>query len=477
MSAVAAGPWESVIGLEVHVQLKTRTKLFCACPNSFGGRENSRICPVCAGFPGALPKVNAKAVELAVKAGLALGCRINLRSAFARKSYFYPDLPAGFQTSQLDPPVCGTGEMLLDSGNRVRITRIHLEDDAGKCLHEAAGKSLVDLNRAGTPLIEIVTEPDLRGPEEAVAFVRRLRRLLVYLDITDGNMEEGSLRCDVNLSLRPYGGTEYGIRAELKNLNSFHSIQDAIACEITRQSRILNSGGTVDQETRLYDPDSKTTRAMRSKEEAPDYRYFPNPDLPALELTGTFVDGLAAALPEFPEAREARFMQSFGLSAEEAGLLTAEKAVADYFESALAVRHNPKRLAGLMLGELLPECSRQNLALDSLPLTAAGLGRAAALIDKGTVSLRAVHELFSDLLKTGIDIEILAKDRGLLQVSDSSALERAVLDAISAHPEEAAAYKTGKTKLKAFFVGQVMRATKGAGNPAVINELLEKHLS
>lgn len=466
-----AAKWETVIGLEVHVQLKTATKLFCTCPNRFGGEPNTHICPVCAGMPGALPTLNSRAVALAVKAGLALGCRINLKSIFSRKSYFYPDLPGGFQTSQLDPPICEEGRF----GN-IRINRIHMEDDAGKCIHATDSTSLVDLNRAGTPLVEIVTEPDLRSPAEAAEFMRQLRQLLVYLDITDGNMEEGSMRCDVNISLRPYGSETYGVRSELKNLNSFTSIQEAAEYEEERHRDALESGETLEQETRHFDPDSGTTWAMRSKEGAPDYRYFPNPDLPAVEFPQSFVDEIAAAMPERPEARFKRYTEELGLHAEEASILVGSAALAGYFEAALALRNSPKRTAGLIVGNLLPECSRRETAISELNFPPARLAHTVSMLEQGKVSLRVAQDLFKDLLDGSEEIETLAEKRGLLQVSDSGALEKAVLDAIAANPEEAAQYRGGKTKLLSFFVGQVMRVTKGAGNPALINELLKKNL-
>ena len=468
---MSAAKWETVIGLEVHVQLKTASKLFCGCPNKFGGEPNTHICPVCSGMPGALPVLNSRAVALAVKAGLALDCRINLNSVFSRKSYFYPDLPGGFQTSQLDPPICEEGRF----GN-IRINRIHMEDDAGKCIHATDSTSLVDLNRAGTPLVEIVTEPDLRSPAEAAEFMRQLRQLLVYLDITDGNMEEGSMRCDVNISLRPYGSDSYGVRSELKNLNSFTSIQEAAEYEEERHRDALESGQALEQETRHFDPDSGTTWAMRSKEGAPDYRYFPNPDLPAVVFPQSFVDEIAATMPERPEVRFKRYTEELGLHAEEASILIGSAALAGYFEAALALQNSPKRTAGLILGNLLPECSRREVELADLNFPPARLAHTVGMLEQGKVSLRVVQDLFKDLLDGTEEIETLAEKRGLLQVSDSGALEKAVLEAIAANPAEAAQYRGGKTKLLSFFVGQVMRVTKGAGNPALINELVKKHL-
>jgi aspartyl-tRNA(Asn)/glutamyl-tRNA(Gln) amidotransferase subunit B len=433
-------------------------------------------------MPGALPVINGRAVALAVQAGLALGCAVNLHSLFSRKSYFYPDLPNGFQTSQLEPPVCSSGLFRLEAsgGTRVnpeiRINRIHLEDDAGKCIHMGSSCSMVDLNRAGTPMIEIVTEPDLRSGAEAAEFMRQLRKLLMYLDITDGNMEEGSMRCDVNVSLRPFGAKEYGTRAELKNLNSFISVRAAVEFEEERQKEILEAQGAVEQETRLFDPESCTTRAMRSKEDAPDYRYFPNPDLPPIILTQAFVDKIHGSLPERPEKRRERYVETLGLHDEEASLLAASAALADYFEAALALCSSPKRVAGLILGELLPEASRRSVAFADLGFSPARLAHTVTMLEQGKVSLKVVQDLFSELLDSGESVEKLAEKKGLLQVSDAGALEQAVLAAIEANPAEAADYRAGKKKLLAFFVGRVMRETKGAGNPAVINELVKKHL-
>ncbi|MDR2825257.1 MAG: Asp-tRNA(Asn)/Glu-tRNA(Gln) amidotransferase subunit GatB [Deltaproteobacteria bacterium] len=474
--------WETVIGLEVHVHLKTASKLFCACSTKFGSEPNTHICPVCSGMPGALPVINARAVTLAVKTGLALGCNINLHSVFSRKSYFYPDLPNGFQTSQLEPPICAGGLVRLDTvaGGRVnpeiRINRVHLEDDAGKCIHEDSLHSMVDLNRAGTPMVEIVTEPDLRSGAEAAAFMRQLRKLLMYMDITDGNMEEGSMRCDVNISLRPLGSKEYGTRAELKNLNSFISVQAAVEYEEERQKDILEARGSVEQETRLFDTQSGTTSVMRSKEDAPDYRYFPNPDLPPIILTQAFVDDIASSMPERPEQRQKRYMESFGLNSEEAAILTASATLADYFEAAVALQNTPRRIAGLILGELLPEAGRRGTSFDALGFTPGRMAHTVAMLEAGKVSLKVLHDLFSELLDSSADIETLAEKKGLSQVSDSGALEKAVLEAIAANTAEASDYRAGKKKLLSFFVGQVMRSTKGAGNPAMINELVKKHL-
>ncbi|MDR2503551.1 MAG: Asp-tRNA(Asn)/Glu-tRNA(Gln) amidotransferase subunit GatB [Deltaproteobacteria bacterium] len=479
MVNTGAGGWETVIGLEVHTQLNTRTKLFCRCPNVFGGEPNTRVCPVCAGMPGALPVINSQAVRLALRAGLAMGCSVNRSSLFSRKSYFYPDLPNGYQTSQWEPPICSGGRVALRSGGHelgVRINRLHLENDAGKCLHAGDGPSLVDLNRAGTPLIEIVSEPDLRGPEEAVDFMRHLRRLLVYLGVTDGNMEEGSMRCDVNISLRRAGTEVYGTRAEIKNLNSFNSIMGASRHEQERQREILEAGGEVLQETRHYDPDTGLTRSMRSKEEAPDYRYFPCPDLPPVVLDASLIEEIRAGLPEAPEARQKRFEDALGLNVEEAAMLVDSPGLADYFEAALRGGAGAKRVATLILGGLLPECARRGLDWTEAGFSPERMGHTALMVDEGRVSLRTARELWAELMDGGLEVEVLAERKGLLQVSDATALEEAAREAVEANPAEAAAYRAGKTKLLAFFVGQVMKATRGAGNPALVNELLKKYL-
>lgn len=479
MSSTQGSAWETVIGLEVHAQLLTGSKLFCRCANRFGGEPNTRVCPVCTGMPGALPVINEKAVELAVRAGLAMNCRVNPHSLFSRKSYFYPDLPNGYQTSQLEPPICEAGLVEIqgkDGPARVRINRIHLENDAGKALHGGHGSSQVDLNRAGTPLIEIVSEPDLRRPEDAVEFMKHLRRLLVYLGVTDGNMEEGSMRCDVNISLRRPGAAEYGTRSELKNLNSFAAILDAARYEVERQTEILNAGGQVEQETRHYDPESGTTSGMRSKEDAPDYRYFPCPDLPPIVVSPELCEEVRRTLPEPPEVRQARFERDFGLNSEEASGLVASAALAGCFEASLSLHESPKRVANLLLGELLPEAARRGRDWADLGFGAPELAHTARMIDEGRVSLKVVHEIFAELLDSGLPVEKLAERKGLLQVSDSGALEEAVLRAIAANPAEAEAYRGGKSKLLSFFVGQVMKATKGAGNPGLISQLLKKHL-
>ncbi len=471
--------YEAVIGLEVHAQLATNSKLFCSCSTTFGAGPNDHVCEVCSGMPGALPKLNKKAVELAAKAGMALNCTINNCSNFSRKNYFYPDLPAGFQTSQFTPPICEHGHLdvsLHNTTRRIGITRIHLEDDAGKCVHGHSNKTLVDLNRAGTPLIEIVSEPDIRTAEEAALYMKQVHAILVHLGVTDGNMEEGSMRCDANVSLRPVGAKEFGTRTEIKNLNSFRNIQRAIEVEIVRQEACLEDGEAIVQQTRLFDAVKGITVAMRSKEDANDYRYFPNPDLPPVVVTNEELATWKQEMPELPAPRMARFVSQYGLSNDDAATLVAEKSNADFFEATVALYNQPKRIANLMFGEFLRECNQQNIPPFNAAMGPAQLAELAKIIDQGVISTRIAHELFAELFATGGAPEALAKERGLIQVSDTGALELAIEEAIAENPTEVAEYKGGKTKLLAFFVGQIMRKTKGKANPALVNELLVKKL-
>jgi aspartyl-tRNA(Asn)/glutamyl-tRNA(Gln) amidotransferase subunit B len=472
--------YEAVIGLEVHAQLSTVSKMFCSCANKFGSEPNENVCPVCAGMPGALPTANKKAVEYAARMGMAIGCTVNTYSVFARKNYFYPDLPAGFQTSQLDPPICEHGHLDITVGGQTRrigVTRIHMEEDAGKNIHSSGGNvSFVDLNRAGTPLIEIVSEPDLRSAEEAVEYLRRLRSILLYLGICDGNMEEGSLRCDANVSIRPVGSAQFGKRAEIKNLNSFRNVQRAIEYEIHRQQDCLAEGDPPVQETRLYDSVKNVTLSMRSKEEAHDYRYFPNPDLPPVILSDEDLARWRAELPELPAARFARFMEQYGLSAQDAELLTNEKDLADFFEAAAGRHSNAKRIANLMQGELLRELHATGKTLAEAAMKPENLAELAKIIDEGLISVKIAQDLFSELFQTGASPENTVRARGLVQVSDADALEKAVAEAVAENPAEVEAYRGGKTKLLSFFVGQIMRKTKGKANPALVNELLKKYL-
>ena len=472
--------YEAVIGLEVHAQLKTASKLFCSCSTTFGAEPNEHVCEVCSGMPGALPRLNEKAVELAAKAGLALDCTVNASSIFSRKNYFYPDLPNGYQTSQFSPPICEHGHLDVTAKGetrRIGITRIHLEDDAGKCVHGQGGMTLVDLNRAGTPLIEIVSEPDIRSAEEAANYMRQIHAILVYLGVTDGNMEEGSMRCDANVSLRPVGSKEFGTRTETKNLNSFRNVQRAIEYEISRQQACLEDGDPIIQQTRLFDSVKQVTQAMRSKEDAHDYRYFPNPDLPPVLVPEADLSRWRGEMPELPGPRTKRFMEQYGLPEDDAVTLLSDKAIADYFEAAVSAYAQPRRIANLMHGEFLRECTAQGIAPANAKMGPQRLAELAAIIDKGLISPRMAHDLFPDLFASGASPEAVANERGLVQVSDSGELEGIIDTVLAENPAEVAAYKGGKVKLISFFVGQIMRQTKGKANPALVNELLEKKLA
>jgi aspartyl-tRNA(Asn)/glutamyl-tRNA(Gln) amidotransferase subunit B len=472
--------YETVIGVEVHAQLKTASKIFCGCSTRFGVDPNENVCPVCSGMPGVLPVLNATVVEYAAKMGLATGCTVNPVSVFARKNYFYPDLPKGYQTSQFEQPICEHGHIdIVVDGNtkRIGITRIHMEEDAGKNIHSAAdNRSYVDLNRACVPLIEIVSEPDMRGPEEVVAYLKALRAILVYLDICDGNMEEGSFRCDANVSLRPVGQEAFGTRAELKNLNSFRHVQKAIEYEVERQGDRLDDGLAVVQETRLYDAAKDITVSMRGKEEAHDYRYFPDPDLVPVRLDAATLAGWKDELPELPQARRARFVAEYGLSDYDAEVLTAERDMAEYFEAAVTAGADPKKAANWMQSELLRELNQAGLPARDAKLTPAKLAGLIKLIDAGEISGKIAKQIFPDLFAEGLDPAQYVRQKGLSQISDSGTLESAVDAVLAANPAEVEAFRAGKTKLMGFFVGQIMKATKGQANPGLVNELLTKKL-
>jgi aspartyl-tRNA(Asn)/glutamyl-tRNA(Gln) amidotransferase subunit B len=475
--------YEPVIGLEVHCQLLTETKIFCGCPTRFGAPPNTNVCEVCLGMPGVLPVLNRRAVEFALRAGLALGCDIQPVSEFSRKNYFYPDLPKGYQISMYDRPLMLHGHLDIDvrgAKKRVGLTRIHMEEDAGKLLHEgfadSASKSYVDFNRSGVPLIEIVSEPDLRSPEEAHAYFHALRSLLVWIGITDGNMEEGSLRCDANVSLRPRGQKAFGVKAELKNLNSFKFVQAALEHEIDRQRTLLDAGDKVVQETRLYDPKQDRTVAMRSKEEAHDYRYFPEPDLPALVVETGLVTSVRSALPELPWARRARFVEQHGLKEQDAQVLTSERALADYFEATVAAGGAARTAAAWILNEVLRKTREDGTPIAAAPLDPKRLAGLIRLIDGGTISGKMAKELFEEVWGSGKDPADLVRERGLAQVSDESALARAVDEVLAGNPGQVASYKAGKTGVLGFFVGQVMKSTGGKANPALVNKLLKERL-
>ena len=474
--------YEAVIGLEVHVQLATASKLFCSCPTTFGQPANANVCEVCSGMPGALPVPNRQAVHFATLVGLATNCAINTRSIFARKNYFYPDLPSGYQISQFELPICEHGHLEVNVDGRTKrvgITRIHMENDAGKNIH-AQGENLsyVDLNRAGTPLVEIVSEPDMRSAAEAVAYLKALYSIVTYLGVCDGNMEEGSFRCDANVSLRPVGTEPFGTRTELKNLNSFRNVQRAIEYEIARQQDVLDDGDKVVQETRLYDAVKNTTASMRSKEEAHDYRYFPDPDILPIDITDEEMARWRSEMPELPQQRLARFVSMASLPEAEAEVLVQSRGLADFFEAA-AAKADPKKVANFVLGPLLRECNTRGLnAADpaAWAMKPEALAELVRLVDGGTISAKIANDIFGDIFELGVMPEAYVKEKGLVQISDTSALEAAVDEVIAANPAEVEAYRGGKTKLISFFVGQIMRATKGKANPAMVNELLAKKL-
>jgi aspartyl-tRNA(Asn)/glutamyl-tRNA(Gln) amidotransferase subunit B len=467
--------WEPVIGLECHVQLATASKLFSASSTAFGGVPNSQTDPPVLGLPGALPVLNGHAVELAVRLGLAVGATIRARSRFARKHYFYPDLPKGYQISQYDEPVCEGGGIQV--GERfIRLTRIHLEEDAGKNVHQAGGgASLVDLNRAGVPLVEVVSEPDLRGAQEAAAYMRALRQLVRWLGISDGNMEEGSLRCDANVSLRPAGATTYGTRTELKNINSFKFVQRAIEFEISRQAALLDAGERVVQETRLWDAERGSSHAMRSKEHAHDYRYFPDPDLPPVVISTERIAEIRAGLPELPAARRARLVAEHGLPEADARLLTEERALADYFEAA-ARGGDGRKVASWIQSELLRELHREGRDIAASTVAPAALAELVRLIDDGTISGKIAKEVFAKMYASGDGARAIVEREGLVQVTDPAAIEAACRAAIAGNPKQVVEYRAGKTAMLGYFVGQVMKATAGKANPQLVNEILRRLL-
>ena len=474
--------YEAVIGLEVHVQLATASKLFCSCPTTFGQPANANVCEVCSGMPGALPVPNRQAVHFATLVGLATNCAINTRSIFARKNYFYPDLPAGYQISQFELPICEHGHLDVNVDGRIKhvgITRIHMENDAGKNIHaQGENVSYVDLNRAGTPLVEIVSEPDMRSAAEAVAYLKALYSIVTYLGVCDGNMEEGSFRCDANVSLRPVGAEAYGTRTELKNLNSFRNVQRAIEYEIGRQQDVLDDGDKVVQETRLYDAVKNSTASMRSKEEAHDYRYFPDPDILPVEISTDEMARWKQELPELPKARAARFMQMTGLPEAEIEVLVQSRGLADFFEAA-AKLYDARKAANFVLGPLLRECHARGLSVADpaqWAMKPEALAELARIVDQGLISAKIASDIFGDIFESGTMPEAYVKEKGLVQISDTSAIEEAVDAVIAANPSEVEAFKGGKTKLISFFVGQIMRATKGKANPALVNELLAKKL-
>ncbi|MGH8217681.1 MAG: Asp-tRNA(Asn)/Glu-tRNA(Gln) amidotransferase subunit GatB [Steroidobacteraceae bacterium] len=479
----AHGEWETVIGLEIHAQLATRSKIFSGSATAYGAPPNTQANLVDLGYPGVLPVLNAAAVRMAVKFGLAIGADVAARSVFARKNYFYPDLPKGYQISQYELPIVARGalEIVLEDGTRKRvgITRAHLEEDAGKSLHEALpGATGIDLNRAGTPLIEIVSEPDLRSSKEAVAYMKKVHTLVRYLDICDGNMQEGSFRCDANVSIRRRGTEQFGTRTETKNLNSFRYVEKAIQYEVARQIDVLESGGRVVQETRLYDPDRGETRSMRSKEEANDYRYFPDPDLLPLVLAQEFIEEVRESLPELPDRKAERFATEYALSAYDAGVLTGSRELAAYYEEvARLVAGDAKLAANWVMGELAAALNRDNLDITASRLTAAQLAGLLSRIRDATISGKLAKEVFEAMWTSGRDADAVIEEKGLKQITDSSAIERVIEEVMAKNPGQLADYRSGKDKLFGFFVGQVMKATQGKANPAQVNELLKRKLA
>lgn len=475
--------YEAVIGLEVHLQLLTKSKAFCACSTRFGDPPNSNTCPVCLGLPGALPVLNREAVMMAMKAALALNCAVNPRSRFARKNYFYPDLPKGYQISQYDEPLAGSGAIDIEiegKPKRIGITRVHLEEDAGKSLHEGFAdsdrKSYIDLNRSGVPLIEVVSEPDLRTPEEAYVYLTRLKTLMLYLEVSDCNMEEGSLRVDANVSVRPDGASELGVKTEVKNLNSFRFLQKALAYEIDRQIKVLEGGGEISQETRLWDSREQRTYGMRSKEFAHDYRYFPEPDLLPLVITDDWKEEARRSLPELPEARKQRFILHYHLSEHDAGQLTSSKPLADYFEDVTRVCGESKLAANWVLNELLYLLKGANKEIEESPVRASNLAELVASVGKGTISGKMAKDILAEMFVSGRRAESIMAEKGLAQINDQDELSGIIENIIAANPKQVEQYRGGKTATLGWFVGQVMKATAGQGNPKLVQEILKKEL-
>lgn len=477
--------YEAVIGLEVHTELRTATKIFCNCRTSFGAEPNTNVCPVCLGLPGVLPVLNKKVLEFAVRTGLALNCEISRYSKFDRKNYYYPDLPKNFQTSQYDLPICEHGHLDVEVDGKkttIRITRAHMEEDAGKLVHHGTSitdsdYSLVDYNRTGTPLLEIVSEPDMRSAKEAVAYMEKLRAILQYCGVSDCKMEEGSLRCDANVSVRPVGQKELGTKTEIKNINSFRGVERAIEYEAMRQAELLEEGGTVVQETRTWDEKEGVTKSMRKKEEANDYRYFPEPDLVPFTVSEEYIEEIRKTLPELPDARKERYMESYGLTSYDADYLTNDKARADYFEAMVAAGADPKEAANWLMGDFAKKLSQSGLEMAAAPVTAAALADLLGLIGKGTISGKIAKQVFSDMWETGKDAETIVKEKGLVQISDTGALEELADRIIAANPQSVADFKAGKKKAVGFLMGQIMKETKGKANPQVVNGILTKKLS
>ncbi len=473
--------YEAVIGLEVHAQMLTETKIFCGCSTKFGSEPNTQTCPICIGMPGVLPVLNKKALEFIIMTGLAMNCSISSYSRFARKNYFYPDLPKGYQISQYELPICEHGyiEIVVDNEvKRIGITRIHMEEDAGKNIHEGAGNySFVDLNRTGVPLMEIVSDPDIRGPKEASEYMKKLRTILRYLGVCDGNMEQGSLRCDANVSLRPAGQEKFGTRTEVKNINSFRFVEKALDYEIKRQIRVLEGGENIVQETRLWDANKGITESMRTKEEAHDYRYFPEPDLVPITVDKSWIEEINSYLPELPDVKRERFTLKLGIPEQDADLLTSERPVAEWFEKAVNAGGQPKTVSNWIMVELMRLLNEENKSIEECLLKPEQLVGMLELIDEGTISGKIAKKVFEEMYKTGKDANEIVKEKGLVQISDEFAIEREIDDVIAKNPKEVERFRAGEEKLLGFFVGQVMKMTKGKANPQIVNELLRRKLT
>ncbi len=474
--------YETVVGLEVHVQLKTASKLFCACANHFGDKPNQNTCPVCLALPGVLPVLNEQALNFAVRLGLALNCQIATHSKFDRKQYFYPDLPKAYQISQFDRPVCENGYLMLSNGKKVRILRAHMEEDAGKLVHSGADGlagsdySLVDLNRAGTPLVEIVSMPDISSGEEAQEYMTQIRNIVRYLDVCDGNLEEGSMRCDANVSIRPVGQTELGVKTEVKNMNSFKAVRRAIESEVERQIQLVESGQRVVQESRLWNDATGTTITMRSKEEAHDYRYFPEPDLRPLTLDPAWVESIRKELPQLPAQRLEKLTQTFGLSEYDAGILVEFKELGDFFEATAALCQNYKAITNWLMGDITATLKNEKLTLDQTKLTPQALAELINLVDGATISNAIAKKILPELISAGGSPEALVKEKGMAQVSDEAAIRAIIQPVLDANPEQLTDYRAGKDKLFGFFVGQVMKASQGSVNPEMLNQILKAML-